>query len=111
MQLVGARPEVDRYVNMFPEEYQLLLTDRPGITDPASVAFRHEERFFGTGDTEHEYVERILPAKLRISRHYAGRRDFVSDLVVIFSTLFGRTRLPDWLKAATANASSPEIQT
>jgi len=107
MQLVGTRPEMECYVSMFSEEYTAILTDRPGITDPASVAFRHEERFLGTGDVEQEYVERILPAKLRISREYARRRNFVSDLLVIFGTVFGLTRLPVWMKAK----ARPEIQT
>jgi lipopolysaccharide/colanic/teichoic acid biosynthesis glycosyltransferase len=62
MQLVGARPEVDRYVRMFPEEYATILRDRPGITDPASVAFRHEEQLLGGAEPEQQYIERILPA-------------------------------------------------
>jgi len=41
MQFVGARPEVERYVQQFPREYGVLLKDRPGITDPASLAYRH----------------------------------------------------------------------
>ncbi len=111
MQLVGARPEVERYVSMFPEEYTAILMDRPGITDPASVAFRHEEQLFGTGNPEQEYVGKILPAKLKISREYARRRDFVSDLMVIFGTVFSMTRLLAWVKAEIAKAPSPEIQT
>jgi lipopolysaccharide/colanic/teichoic acid biosynthesis glycosyltransferase len=91
MQLVGARPEVDRYVRMFPDEYAAILRDRPGITDPASVAFRNEEQLFGAGDVEREYVERILPAKLKLSLNYACRRSIGSDLIVIFDTLFGPT--------------------
>jgi lipopolysaccharide/colanic/teichoic acid biosynthesis glycosyltransferase len=94
MQLVGARPEVDRYVRMFPEEYAAILRDRPGITDPASVAFRHEDQMFGTGDVEQEYIERILPAKLSTSLDYARRRDLVSDLGVILGTVFGAALLP-----------------
>lgn len=96
MQLVGARPEVDRYVRMFPEEYAAILRDRPGITDPASVAFRHEDRLFGTGDVEEEYVEHVLPAKLKLSLDYAVRRSIVSDFLVIFATLFGSTPRPFW---------------
>jgi lipopolysaccharide/colanic/teichoic acid biosynthesis glycosyltransferase len=89
MQLVGARPEVDRYVRMFRDEYAAILRDRPGITDPASVAFRNEDQLFGGEDVEREYVERILPAKVKISLDYARRRSIGSDLVVIFDTLFG----------------------
>jgi lipopolysaccharide/colanic/teichoic acid biosynthesis glycosyltransferase len=97
MQLVGARPEVDRYVRAFPLEYAEVLRDRPGITDPASIAFRHEEQLFAADDPERDYVERILPAKLKISLHYARCRDFWSDLRVILATVFGATRLPAWI--------------
>ena len=44
MQLVGARPEVERYVQMFRHQYAVILQERPGITDPATVAYRHEEQ-------------------------------------------------------------------
>lgn len=111
MQLVGARPEVDRYVRMFPEEYAAILRDRPGITDPASLAFRHEDRLFGAGDVEQEYVERILPAKLKISLDYARRRDMGSDLVVILGTLLGATRLPAWMKTNTERSLGSGVQT
>jgi lipopolysaccharide/colanic/teichoic acid biosynthesis glycosyltransferase len=89
MQLVGSRPEVERYVKAFPSEYALLLRERPGITDPSTLAFRHEERMFGTANVEREYIAYILPAKLKICLEYARRRNFGSDLVVILRTLFG----------------------
>src|SRR5258708_20005477 len=44
MQLVGPRPEVEYYVQRFREQYSLLLSEPPGITDPASLAYRHEEQ-------------------------------------------------------------------
>lgn len=102
MQLVGARPEVDRYVRMFPLEYGVVLRDRPGITDPASLVFRHEDRLLGGEDPEREYLERILPWKLKISVAYSHNRTLKSDLIVIAGTLLGATRLPSW---AGLNAS------
>lgn len=94
MQLVGARPEVERYVRLFPSEYAQILRERPGITDPASVAFRHEEECFSGGDIETEYIASILPAKLKLSLAYAERRGFWSDLRLIVQTLLGSTPLP-----------------
>ncbi|HXJ94787.1 MAG TPA: sugar transferase [Terriglobia bacterium] len=94
MQLVGSRPEVERYVRMFPVEYAEILRDRPGITDPASVVFRHEDRLLSAAEIEREYVERILPAKLKLSLDYARCRTITSDLMVIFATLFGSALLP-----------------
>ena len=94
MQLVGARPEVERYVRLFPSEYTRLLRDRPGITDPASIAIRREDECFSGGDVETEYIASILPAKLKLSLAYAERRGFWSDLGLIVQTLLGSAPLP-----------------
>ena len=109
MQLVGSRPEVERYVKAFPSEYASLLQEPPGITDPSTLAFRHEERMFGTADVEREYIAYILPAKLKICLEYAQRRNFGSDLVVILRTLFGsklfrgRTRIGPAERSVTSS--------
>jgi len=87
MQLVGARPEVDKYVQMFRQQYAELLEDRPGITDPASLAYRHEEQILSAGRVENQYVEEILPAKLELSLDYQRRRTFFSDVGLLFKTL------------------------
>ncbi|MGA9474940.1 MAG: sugar transferase [Terriglobales bacterium] len=89
MQLVGARPEVELYVQMFRPEYAVILQDRPGITDPASLAYRHEEQLLSTSRTEQQYLKEILPAKLRISMDYHNRRNFLSDVGVLMKTVFG----------------------
>lgn len=87
MRLVGARPEVERYVRMFPREYAILLQDRPGITDPASLAFRREDQILCADRLEEQYVNEILPAKLTLSLEYQQRRTFVSDLSILLQTL------------------------
>lgn len=89
MSLVGARPEVERYVEMFRSEYAVILVDRPGITDPASVAFRHEEEMLWAADTEHLYISEVLPSKLSLSLEYSRRRNVLTDLGIIFSTVAG----------------------
>ena len=89
MQLVGARPEVDRYVQMFRPEYAVILQDRPGITDPASLAYRHEEQMLSTSRTEQQYLKEILPTKLRLSMDYQRRRNFLSDIGILIKTVFG----------------------
>lgn len=90
MGLVGSRPELERYVEMFRLEYAELLQDRPGITDPASIAFRDEQRQLGNGNVEEEYVSRILPEKLKLSIGYMRDRTFFSDLDVLIRTVLGR---------------------
>ena len=91
MQLVGARPELERYVEIFPGEYEVLLQDRPGITDLASLTFRHEEEIFRTqaGPLEKQYVSQILPEKLKLSLKYFHVRTFVSDLGILIRTVLG----------------------
>jgi lipopolysaccharide/colanic/teichoic acid biosynthesis glycosyltransferase len=89
MGLVGARPELERYVEMFRPQYALILRERPGITDPATLAYRHEERILEPGDPDSYYVRQVLPRKLETSLEYSRRRTFLSDLRVIALTLFG----------------------
>ena len=61
MQLVGPRPEVGCYVCQFQDQYAILLNEPPGITDPASLAYRREEQLFTAGEMERQYVSQILP--------------------------------------------------
>jgi dTDP-4-amino-4,6-dideoxygalactose transaminase/lipopolysaccharide/colanic/teichoic acid biosynthesis glycosyltransferase len=89
MQLVGPRPELEHYVKIFPGEYSELLTDAPGITDLASMAFRHEEELFHDGPMEEQYIARILPPKLQLSLNYHRGRTFLSDIDMLFRTILG----------------------
>ncbi len=95
MSLVGPRPDLPEYVRRYPEALRAqLLAVRPGITDPASLAFRDEaERLAAAADPEREYLERILPAKLQLSADYAGRATVWTDLRLMARTallLIGR---------------------
>ena len=87
MQLVGTRPELEHYVAMFPNEYKTLLQHPPGLTDPASLKFRHEERLLSADRMEHRYTTQILPEKLRLSLDYQQQRTVVSDLAMLLKTL------------------------
>jgi lipopolysaccharide/colanic/teichoic acid biosynthesis glycosyltransferase len=89
MQLVGARPEVEHYVQMFHPQYVEILRDRPGITDPASLAYRHEEQMLSPDRIEQQYVKEILPAKIEISLSYQKQRSFLSDTRILARTVFG----------------------
>jgi lipopolysaccharide/colanic/teichoic acid biosynthesis glycosyltransferase len=91
MQLVGARPEVEAYVAMFREQYARLLSQPPGITDPASLAYRREDNLFVAGRMEQQYVSEILPQKLGLSLDYQRNRSFFSDLRVLFHTVLNLT--------------------
>ena len=89
MSLVGPRPEVPRYVELYDEEARRVLDLMPGITDPASIAFRDESSLLGeAADPEAFYVSRIMPAKIRLNLDYARRANLWTDVVVILQTLF-----------------------
>lgn len=88
MSFVGPRPEVPRYVEMFRDEYADLLQVRPGITDLASLEYRHESELLGAAaDPESVYVREILPHKIRLSREYLRRSSLSLDLWLIVRTV------------------------
>jgi lipopolysaccharide/colanic/teichoic acid biosynthesis glycosyltransferase len=89
MSVVGPRPEVPRYVAMYsPEARAKVLSVRPGITDPAALAFRNEgELLAAAADPEREYVEVVMPVKLQHAMAYAERATVWTDLRLIARTL------------------------
>lgn len=89
MSLVGPRPEVPRYVALYPAALRdQVLAVRPGITDPASLAFRGEaSQLAAAADPEREYVEVILPRKLALAADYAARANLWTDLRVVARSL------------------------
>ena len=101
MSLVGPRPEVPEFVEQFREDYRKLLTVRPGITDPASLRYRDEERRLAAAeDPEHEYVARILPAKIRLAQAYVSQSSTAYDLLLVGRTILdavGARLLPQLL--------------
>ena len=90
MSLVGPRPELPRYVALYPPALRdRLLKVRPGITDPAALASLDESaRLAQAVDPERDYVELLLPEKLRLSADYAERATLASDLAVLGRTLW-----------------------
>jgi lipopolysaccharide/colanic/teichoic acid biosynthesis glycosyltransferase len=85
MSLVGPRPEVPRYVNLYPTAVRdLVLSVRPGITDTASIAYRDESEILRrSADPERTYVEQVLPAKLELSQRYVREHSLAGDLAII----------------------------
>lgn len=89
MSLVGPRPEVPRYVACYPEDVRdIVLSVRPGITDRASIEFRHENEILGRAKDPHEaYVNEVLPVKLEYYCDYVRTQSFVGDLAIIYDTV------------------------
>jgi lipopolysaccharide/colanic/teichoic acid biosynthesis glycosyltransferase len=89
MSLVGPRPEVPRYVALYPAHMrERILSVRPGMTDWASLRYRHENHLLAQAqDPEREYIEVILPIKLRYALAYVEQTSFTDDLRLIGLTL------------------------
>lgn len=89
MSLVGPRPEVPRYVAQWPRELRpVILSVRPGITDPASIAFRNESELLAAAeDPEATYQDKILPRKAAVYADYVQSRTFRGDLQIMLKTV------------------------
>lgn len=88
MSLVGPRPEVPRYVALYPVSLRdKVLSVRPGITDVASLEYRNEsERLAQAADPEREYVNVVMPAKLQLAVQYVDQASLAFDLQLILRT-------------------------
>ena len=106
MSVVGPRPEVPRYVALYPAAQRAtVLSVRPGITDLASLAFRDEARLLAaSADPERTYVEQILPVKLRHACDYVQQRSLWLDLRIIARTALA---VLGWQGAAPPHGSAP----
>lgn len=88
MSLVGPRPEVRKYVDLYRTRYARILTVAPGITDIASVKYRDESAMLSMAQNpEQEYIERILPDKLRLAEEYVDRSSVAFDMRLLGHTL------------------------
>lgn len=89
MSIVGPRPEVPQYVALWSEDdRRVILSVRPGITDPATLELRHEEELLASQpDPERYYREVLLPHKTRIYRQYVTDQSLRGDVALILRTL------------------------
>ena len=93
MSLVGPRPEVQQYVDLYTEEERVILTVRPGLTDWASLWNIDEGAVLkGSSDPEKVYLETIRPVKVRLQLAYVRRRNFMTDLQILFRTVIALVR-------------------
>jgi len=88
MSIVGPRPEVVKYVRIYPEDFEAVLRVRPGLSDYASIKYRNEENLLACQlDAECCYVTEVLPDKLRMGRLYAENVSLTTDLYIIGKTI------------------------
>lgn len=88
MSVVGPRPEVRKYVDMYNEEQLKVLDIRPGITDYASIEYSKESELLAKSDNpEKTYLEEVMPTKLKLNLKYISEAGFATDIKIIFKTL------------------------
>jgi lipopolysaccharide/colanic/teichoic acid biosynthesis glycosyltransferase len=88
MSLVGPRPEVPQFVAHYTDAQRIILDLRPGITDLASIKYRHESELLAQAEHPDEaYLRVVLPDKIRINLAYAAQASLWSDFRVILATL------------------------
>jgi len=97
MSLVGPRPEIKKWVDVYPQQWERVLQVRPGITDPASIFYRNEEELLAKADDpEACYRDVVLPHKLELYTQYVQQQTFFNDIKLIFQTLWSLV----WTKTA-----------
>jgi lipopolysaccharide/colanic/teichoic acid biosynthesis glycosyltransferase len=88
MSVVGPRPEVRKYVNMYTQEQMHVLKVLPGLTDYASIQFIDENAILSKSDNpEQVYINEIMPAKLQLNFKYINDQSLFVDLKIILQTL------------------------
>lgn len=88
MSIVGPRPEVKKYIDLYNPEQKMVLTVKPGITDFASIEFVDENELLSkTNDPNRMYIEEIMPAKLKLNMKYINRMNLKTYFTVILLTI------------------------
>ena len=90
MSLVGPRPEVRKYVDLYDDNQKEILKVRPGITDIASITFRNENDLLSQSlNPEDYYIHEIMTKKISLSLEYVKTRTLIKDIKLIFKTILG----------------------
>jgi len=89
MSLVGPRPEVRKYVDLYTSDQRQVLQVRPGITDEASIKYKNENDLLAISENpEKTYIEEIMPAKLELNKKFIQNRSLVNYFSIISRTIF-----------------------
>lgn len=88
MSIVGPRPEVKKFTDLYTDKEKVILTVRPGITDWASIRNADEGALLkGSDDPDKDYMEKIRPEKLRLQLKYVREQSFLTDINIFFLTI------------------------
>lgn len=89
MSIVGPRPEVQKYVDLYTNEQRIVLNVRPGITDYASLAYSDENELLkNIIDPENYYINTLIPAKIKLNMVYVENQNLIHYFKIIFLTIF-----------------------
>ena len=87
MSIVGPRPEVKEFVDLYTEDQRQILNVKPGITDYASVEYFNENEMLGKSEDPHKtYIEVIMPAKIELNKKYLANPTLGNDLSIMWKT-------------------------
>lgn len=87
MSIVGPRPEVQEFVNLYTAEQLKILSVKPGITDYASIEFFNENELLGNSEDPNKiYIEIIMPAKLEMNKKYLDNPSLQQDMRIMWQT-------------------------
>ncbi len=87
MSIVGPRPEVRKYVNLYSDEQKVVLTVLPGITDYASIAFRNENELLEKAESPEDfYINEVMPYKILLNLQFIKNRNLPSYFSIIWKT-------------------------
>ncbi|UMX47646.1 MAG: sugar transferase [Candidatus Nealsonbacteria bacterium DGGOD1a] len=88
MSIVGPRPQVKKYTDLYEGEERLILSVKPGMTDYASIAFINLDQILGSEDVDKIYMEKIEPEKNKLRIRYAKESSFFTDVKIIWLTFW-----------------------
>lgn len=87
MSIVGPRPEVKEYVDLYTAEQRKVLDVKPGITDYASLEYFHENELLGKSENPREtYIREVMPAKLELNKKYLKNPNILHDIKIMWMT-------------------------
>lgn len=87
MSIVGPRPEVKEFVDLYTENQRRILSVKPGITDYASVEYFNENEILGKADDAHQtYIDVIMPTKIEMNMKYIANPGIIQDIKIMWRT-------------------------
>jgi len=87
MSIVGPRPEVKEYVDLYTDEQRIVLSVKPGITDYASIEYFKENEILGQADDPRKaYIDEVMPAKIELNKKYIASPGIAHDIKIMWLT-------------------------